>query len=517
MKILLDTNILVHRESHNTKRKDIGELFKWIDKLKYDKYIHPITKDELNRYKDKSLSETMNIKIDSYNFIKHPAPVSHTIELILNDSDKTENDRNDTLILNEVFSNRVDLLITEDKNLHKKAKLLEIADRVFKIQEFLEKCVYENPDLTDYSVLAIKKKNFAEVDVNDTFFDSFKNDYSEFEYWFNKNAEKECYVSYIEGKLIAFLYLKIEDENEVYSDISPVFKKSRRLKIGTFKVTANGYKIGERFLKIIFDNAINNKVNEIYVTLFNKPEDSKKNDEKIALITLIKEWGFNYHGTKESKNGIEEVYMRKFDKNLPINVENPKLTFPFFSKETQKFVICIDANYHTKLFPDSIHSKEDEKLYQYNEVYSNRIDKVYISYAPERSLRTGDIVLIYRTAEPELTPKIYHSIITSICIVESVVHDFKDFDDFYYHCVKKTMFTKDELKKDWWNENSYKKPFIVNLLYAFSLDTPKPNLNDLIRGGMFLNARNGPRSITKISDDQYEKFYQIIKKNYKRK
>jgi len=32
----------------------------------------------------------------------------------------------------------------------------------------------------------------------------------------------------------------------------------------------NGFRLGERFLKIIFDNALKQKVEEIYVTIFEK-------------------------------------------------------------------------------------------------------------------------------------------------------------------------------------------------------------------------------------------------------
>jgi hypothetical protein len=52
------------------------------------------------------------------------------------------------------------------------------------------------------------------------------------------------------------LYLKIEREREPYPDILPPFQPKKRLKIGTFRVELMGFKLGERFLKIIFDNAI---------------------------------------------------------------------------------------------------------------------------------------------------------------------------------------------------------------------------------------------------------------------
>src|SRR5690606_26294545 len=208
----------------------------------------------------------MNIKIESYNQLKHQAPLRETIKQVSNQVDTTPNDLNDTQILNEVFENRIDILISEDKKIHTKANLLGIADRVFRIQSFLEKVTAENPDLISHKVLAVKKVDFGEVDIRDSFFDSFRLDYQEFDKWFNGKSEQPCYVCYSDNQLTAFLFIKIEKPGEEsYSDISPVFKPKKRLKIGTLKVTSNGYKIGERFLKTVFDNALLFRVEEIYV------------------------------------------------------------------------------------------------------------------------------------------------------------------------------------------------------------------------------------------------------------
>lgn len=322
MKILLDTNIIIHREASKVYKPEIGQLFKWIDNLNYSKYIHPLTVEELERYKDPNALDTMSIKIQSYNLLKHQAPLGEEMLKVSRKIDSQDNDINDTQILNEVFEGRVDILISEDKKIHSKAKLLGIENKVFKIQNFLEKVTSENPELVDYDVLAVKRVDFADVDIKDTFFDSFREDYKEFDKWFNKKAEEKCYVCYSDNNLTAFLFVKIENKNsESYSEISPVFIPKKRLKIGTLKVSSNGYKIGERFLKTIFDNAIQYGIEEIYVTLFTKRPEQEQ------LIEMLEEWGFTYHGLKTTQNGDEKVYTRQFGKNLPKNIKSPKLTF----------------------------------------------------------------------------------------------------------------------------------------------------------------------------------------------
>lgn len=496
MKVLLDTNIIIHREANRVTNLDIGQLFKWIDRLKYEKYIHPLTFEELNRYKDQDILRTMNIKIESYNQLKHQAPLSEKIMQVSRLLDSQQNDLNDTRILNEVFANRVDILISEDKKIHKKAQLLGISERVFRIQSFLEKVIAENPELIEHKVLAVKKVDFAEVDLRDSFFDSFRADYAEFDNWFNSKAEQPCYVCYCDNQLSAFLYVKIENTGEEsYFDISPVFKPLKRLKIGTLKVTSNGYKIGERFLKTIFDNALIFKVDEIYVTIFNKRQEQEQ------LIEMLEEWGFYKHGIKNSKNGEELVYVRQFGKQHPINIENPKLSFPFFSRATDKYLIKIEPHYHTELFPDSINTKEDKAKYTENEPHRNRISKVYISHSPYRNLKPGDVVLIYRIGET--SPKTYSSTVTTICIVESIKNSFKNFDDFYNSCVRRTMITKEELRVNWWDKFTDYKPFIINFLYAHSLPTPKPTLGDLIRLKIFESPASLPRGFAKLTNDQF--------------
>jgi len=496
MKVLLDTNIIIHREANRIVQHDIGQLFNWLDKLHYEKYVHPITIFEIEKYQNTKVVETFSVKLDSYNKLKHILEFSKKIEEVSNEIDVNENDLNDTHLLNEIFEGRIDLLITQDKKIHLKAKKLGISNKVFKIQSFLEKVTSENPDLVEYKVLAVKKADFGEVNIKDTFFDSFREDYEEFNKWFIKKSDDICYVCYSDNNLTAFLYIKVEDENENYSEIHPTFSRKKRLKIGTLKVISNGYKIGERFLKIVFDNAIQYKVEEIYVTVFDKRQ------EQCQLIEMLKTWGFVEHGIKKTKNGNEIVLARPFNKNLPNNISNPKLTFPFFSRNTRKYIIKIEPEYHTELFPDSINTKEDKGRYTENEPHRNRIGKAYISHSSDRHLQTGDIIVIYRMGETK--PKKFSSTVTSICIVEDVKTNFKTFEDFYQTCNRRTMIKKSDLENNWWNKFPKYRPFIIKFLYAHSFPTPKPTLNDLNRIGVIPDIMNMPRGFIEINDNQFK-------------
>lgn len=41
MRALLDTNVIIHRENTKATSFTIGKLFYWLDKLRYEKLIHP--------------------------------------------------------------------------------------------------------------------------------------------------------------------------------------------------------------------------------------------------------------------------------------------------------------------------------------------------------------------------------------------------------------------------------------------------------------------------------------------
>ncbi len=285
MRVLLDTNIIIHREASTVVKEEIGVLFNWLDRLHHSKCIHPLTITEIGKHKDRKVVATFDIKLKNYIDLKTEAPESAEIQQ-LRQNDKNENDANDTSLIKEVFGKRVDCLITEDRRIHEKAKLLAIGDRVFTIDDFLERVTAENPELASYKVLAVKREYFGKISLDDTFFDSFKRDYVQFAEWFNRKADEVAYTCKSEkDETLAFLYVKPEDERESYTDMAPPFVPKRRLKIGTFKVAMNGYRLGERFLKIIFDNAIRLAVDEIYVTVFNKDTDQER------LIELLGDWG----------------------------------------------------------------------------------------------------------------------------------------------------------------------------------------------------------------------------------
>jgi hypothetical protein len=260
----------------------------------------------------------------------------------------------------------------------------------------------------------------------------------------------------------------------------------------------NGYKLGERFLKIIFDNAILFNVDEIYVTIFKKDADQER------LIAFLSDWGFKHHGSKRSSSGEEMVLLRDFSPRADIS--DPKLTYPFMSSRSRKFIVPIYPDYHTELLPDSILRTESPDDFLDNRPNRNAIRKVYISRSINRDLDSGDIIIFYRTASGGSA---YHtSVATTLGIVQRVITGVSSEKEFVSLCRKRSVFSDAELQKHWnWNKSN--RPFIVNFLYTYSLQK-RPNLASLLNENIITEA---PRGFEPLSDLAFQKLIQISNAN----
>ncbi len=491
MRALLDTNIVIHRENTKPTNYAIGELFHWLDVLKYDKVIHPYTISELRKYMNDDMQRLYDAKLPAYIQMKTVGVQTEEFSKLLAGTAKTKNDLIDNQLLFELYCNKVDILITEDRGMNAKAKCLGLEDRVFTIDSFICKMTAENPELIEYKFLRVKKEYFGNIDVNNPFFDTFKKDYPGFNDWFQRKCDEEAYVCENDkGGILGFLYLKTEDEKENYNDICPLFKPAKRLKIGTFKVETSGFRLGERFIKIIFDNAIERNVSEIYVTLFkNRPELER-------LYRLLIKWGFFEYGIKKSGENEETVLVKKL--GVYYKNKSPKYNFPNLNYESNKFFLPIEAKYHTPLLPDSQLKTENEVDFLGDQPQKYALEKVYISFSYVRNMKPGDFVVIYRKGEKE-GRKAYESVVSTIGVIDSYRDKFNNKEDFLKYCQNRTVFTKEELES-FWNKKK-DQLLVIKFIYVKSL-TKRLTLKCLWENNI-VPEQKGPRPFDKISDNNF--------------
>ena len=223
--------------------------------------------------------------------------------------------------------------------------------------------------------------------------------------------------------------MKIEDENEKYDDYLEPFQPAKRLKISTFKVDDTGKRIGETFVKLIINQAIEEKVAEIYVTIFDKHK---------YLIEMLEDYGFKFKTKKRTYKSDGTVELENV---LVKDMINKKEFYPFFSiKDKKVFIIPIKEEYHTLLFQDY------EKYVQLSmedlngiNTAANSLKKAYLCDSNTTKIEPGSIVLFYSSGIKKA--------ITSLGIVDAVFNKFNTFEEMFSLVNKRTAYSETELKK----------------------------------------------------------------------
>ena len=343
-------------------------------------------------------------------------------------------------------------------------------------------------------------QSFTKINLKDPFFDSLKKDYCEFDAWFKKKQTSNdyAYIYYDNSFINAFLYLKNEDHLDDINFFSPLVESLTKgitqiLKIGTLKINAHGTRLGERFIKKIFDHATTRQYEYCYVTVF---------DKHSSLIDLLSRYGFRKVGYKDSVNGRESVLLKSFIHNYNSYLEN----YPRFLISYKSYwLLAIDPIFHSRLFPDSILRTESKNILQ-DVSHTNSIHKIYLSSNPRvLQASSGDVIIIYRNNNGESGHAEFKSVVTSICIVEEIklLTDFTSQEDFVAYCSSYSIFEKEELINFW---KLKKYPFLIKFTYNIAL--PKRIIRAILADDIGIN-RNERWSFLKLS---YPQLIQIFNK-----
>ncbi len=302
----------------------------------------------------------------------------------------------------------------------------------------------------------LRHTEFGEVDINDYFFDSLKYDYPRFEKWYQKKVDShdDVYVQYDDNhNLKGFLYMKMEEESCI-DDVTPNIIANRILKIGTFKIDPHGTKMGEQFLKVIFDYAIDQAADVCYLTIYEK---------HAGLIKLITQYGFKEYGTKGEGEYLEKVFLKK----MYSHTGDILADYPIVSLQGhRKYILSIYPKYHSRMFPESILTNESRNIIK-DISYTNSIQKVYVcSMQGVEDLQKGDLIILYRTAEEGKFAE-YSAVATTVCTVleTRLQNEFSNFDEFYEYTKKYTLFDRNDLAY-WYNRGGLR---IIRLVYNFPL------------------------------------------------
>lgn len=466
--ILLDTNMIIYREGEKELDQSVQLLSRLLlDSNKYKLCIHPLSRKELQQYKDVEKRNAILSKLNVYPSLQSP-PLANDEFCQKCGCGSRSNDYIDNCMIYAVYMNCVTYLITNDKGIHKKGIRLNLQDRILSIESAIDLLSKEKDITVANTPVFINEEFLYNINTDDAFFDSLREDYKGFDSWINrkKKDHSKAFVTYLDNnKIGAFLMLKVENESEIYDDFETEFCRAKRIKISTFKVIDNGKAIGEAFIKVIINYALNLAIDEIYVTAFKKQE---------KLIDLLIEYGFHlftYKNTKlpNDQNEKEGVYVKR--------LFNGHTDYPVIYFDNQNvFLVPIRPEFSKRLFSDAYMFMQYDLFDITGEsTCSNVIKKAYISKAKIKGINSGDILVFYFSD--------YEKKFVSVGVVDESfrANEIDCFDNFKKIVKRRTVYEEPYLKE------AYDEGYLIilfkyylNLKCRISYETAKKE--ELIKG-----------------------------------
>lgn len=384
MKLLLDTNILIPLERSGAP--DAGntlsayQLSRIAHESGHSFYVHPDVRADVARDRDLDRSQRFRSSIAKYAHLPDPPPITARLTAILGSPPIGSNDWVDNRLLAALVANSVHLLVSEDAGILAKARKLGVADRVLRLAEaisLLGRPVIAAPP-------AVRKVAAHDLDPVDPIFQSFREDYPEFDEWFTRCRLEHRETWRIDGPAQAIAgFCIVKDEDEAI----PLLGK-RPTKICSFKVAPEyiGHKYGELLLKAVFDRCAAAGRTGLFVTVFAK---------HAGLIELLLDFGFEQR-TKQTPRG-EEWLGKQLEpgadalSGLQYHLRHGP---PRFDPNVNWHIVPIRPEYADALFPESAVAPP---LFAGQHAFGNAIRKAYLCNSPSRQVAVGDIVAFYRT------------------------------------------------------------------------------------------------------------------------
>lgn len=305
-----------------------------------------------------------------------------------------------------------------------------------------------------------ERKSFAEINLDDPFFNSLKADYpgsensTGFVEWFHRKASenKKALVYEDEQGVAAFICLK--PEAEAISLREGTLPNKLRLKISTIKIDerCRHQRLGEGAIGLTLWHWLDLGRDEIYVTVFEKQH---------TLISLLEKFGFYLAGT--NLNG-ERVYMKSRDR---IDFSDPYKSFPFLSSNMNSGrYLIINDYYHDTMFPYSeLKNTLQESV---DLIVANGLTKIYVGAAANSVPNIGEFLFIYRKFNGNGTKR-YRSCLTTYCIVTNVIRakisgrTLITFEDMIAQIGNKSVYDETELRTKYDNDANM---IVIEMIYV---------------------------------------------------
>lgn len=344
-------------------------------------------------------------------------------------------------------------------------------------------------------------KRFSEINLNDTFFDSLKNDYpgtdnsTGFVDWFQKKAIDGATALIFEDEIGVGAFVVLKDEEEEIELQDFILPEKRRLKISTFRI-AERYRrqrIGEGAIGLLLWKWQQGNTEEVYVTVFDKHK---------TLISQFERFGFQKKGVNLNGENVLIKSRRHIDFNDPFK------SFPFV-KDGFDYAgyIIIDDHYHDTMFAYSELANMESLQTKVSSSVSNGLSKIYVGQASKLNYKIGEPIFVYRRYT-QGNGKRYRSCVTSFCIVTDLIQPkinnrySMTFDELKSRIGNKSVFNENELQEQY---VSFRNMTIVELLYyGYFGAGNNVNMDWLVRNGFWTTGNQYPTEV-KLTAAQFKR------------
>lgn len=397
MRFLIDTNVFISSEP--TRRAD-AEVFtaQGLDLARlasgaHQLVVHPSVRDEIAHDRDEDRRAVREQVVARYPMLENPPALQPSLTKALGETQVGSHDWYDHQLLAAVVGNAVHGLVTQDDRIHRKATRLGISDRVYYLADAiaaLEALERQPPDF----VPSVDFRHLHELDLNEAFFNSLREDYPGFDDWFRDkqaSGRQAFVVSGPDGCCAGICAPKPGDDE--------IGLGGQVTKVSTLKVAEQfkGNRYGELLLKALFLHLHRNRDDWVWLTVFPKHRD---------LIDLLEVFGFEDAGPHPSG---ERQYIKHLTPPADASLVSP-LDFhvrygpPALRVEPdQTFIIPIQPTYHEALFPDAPREPDPQLHFPgldpplAPQPYGNALRKAYLSKAAIRTIEPGATLLFYRS------------------------------------------------------------------------------------------------------------------------
>lgn len=480
MKILMDSNILIAAYPKpgappEAKAGAANSLLRLANEHGHTTYCHPrATQHDFGKIQNAADRSWRQQITSNHPVLPYPPDIQKEIRDACGSPKSGSNDWVDHHLLAAVVGHAVDILVTEDDNLHKKARRLGLGERIAHIEDGIA-TIQANVPCHSHVALLPQQELAHVLDEHDPIFESLRADYPGFDDWLQKckKYHRVCWTVKSDGNLAALTIVKAETPAEYGPG-------GKTLKVCLFKVSEQhpGMRYGELLLKSVFDYAYANKYDSAYVTVFPKHRH---------LVAVMENFGFTDDGERK---GDELVLAKCLKPGLVDSATTDLLDYHvkygpgYYATNAPRFIVPIEPRYHDVLFPEA---GKQMKIPNFSILSpaGNGILKAYLSRGSIRRVPPGSILYFYRSRDERCL---------SVVGIAEGIKASKSQSEIVSYVGKRTVYTQEEVKE--LTENDQREILAILFRQARVL---RPGLTyHQMREAKICQA--APQSIMQVSD-----------------